>query len=226
MSTQDDASHVTWPRRIRSFVKRDARLTRGQLNAFDRYWSHYALDPVDLAQFPTRQPVIVEIGFGNGESLHQTAHQYPTLNFLGIEVHRPGVGHLLVQLGAEPLDNVRLLQQDAIEVLQQFDDHTLQALHLYFPDPWHKKKHHKRRIVNAAFLELIAAKIKPQGVFHFATDWQPYAQAVEELVTLPWQRLDPAAIDAYRQAYRPTTKFERRGLKLGHQVTDLVYQRR
>ena len=219
-------------RRIRSFVRREGRLTPAQKRALDEVWPRFGLsidDNPDFGEiFGRCAPLTLEIGFGNGASLAQMAAQDRHSDFIGIEVHRPGVGRLLMELEQRDLDNVRLFCHDAVEVLEQcIVDAALDRLLLFFPDPWPKKKHHKRRILQSAFVSLVARKLKVNGVFHMATDWQPYAQQMLEIM-----QAAPAFVScnqtggfAARPAYRPVTKFERRGRGLGHDVWDLLYRR-
>lgn len=219
--------------RIRSFIRRQGRVTAGQKMALEQYWDDYCLDPEQplnlQTTFADTAPIIVEIGFGNGESLAQMAENNPQNNYLGIEVHRPGVGHLLRLLAERHIDNLRVFHHDAIEILQQkIPDNALAGVHLFFPDPWHKRRHHKRRIVRPSFVELLEKKLQAGGYFHAATDWEHYAQ--EMLKTLSAStRLKNLADDGGfcpRPDYRPLTKFEKRGLRLGHGVWDLIFSRR
>jgi tRNA (guanine-N7-)-methyltransferase len=226
-----------FPRRpIRSFVLREGRLTAGQERAFAELWPRWGCDwrPGERLHLPAlfgnARPVVLEIGFGNGESLAQMAAAELGRNFLGLEVHRPGVGHLLLEIERLALTNLRVLRQDAIALLRDgLAPASLAAVHLYFPDPWPKKRHHKRRILQPSFVALVARVLASGGLFHVATDWEPYA---EHMLTV----LD-AADDLFvnsagrghyapRPASRPMTKFERRGERLGHRVRDLIYVRR
>lgn len=226
-------SEPTHHRTIRSFVKREGRLTSGQARALETVWPHYGIEaseqPLDWrGVFGNDHPVTLEIGFGNGASLAQMAAAAPEHNFLGIEVHRPGVGHLLMEIERRGLENVRVMCHDAVEVLQrQIPDASLDRVLLFFADPWPKKRHHKRRIVQTAFADLIADKLKPGGVFHMATDWENYAEHMLEVME-PHPRFRNQAGPgqfAPRPDYRPLTKFEQRGLKRGHGVWDLLYER-
>lgn len=220
-------------RPIRSFVRREGRLTPGQQRALDeglpRFGVPFSREPLDLdTLFGRRAPRVLEIGFGNGETLAELARRHPERDYLGVEVYRPGVGRLLRHVLEEGLTNVRVSTHDAVEVLRgQIPDAALDAVLLYFPDPWPKKRHHKRRIVQAPFCALVARKLKTGGRFHLATDWADYAEhMLETLNACPW--LDNAAPDgAYvpRPAERPHTKFEARGRRLGHQVFDLAFVR-
>ena len=218
-------------KKIRSFIRRQGRLTPGQQFAIDHHWQRYCLEPeidYDFADvFGRAAPVVLEIGFGNGESLASMAKANPDTDYLGIEVHKPGVGHLLMLLDRDQLDNVRIYCHDAIEVLQQrIPDNSLAALHLFFPDPWPKKKHHKRRIVSPEFTNLLVKKLQPGGYFHAATDWQPYAEWMLAVLSAQPKlvNLSPNGDFCERPAYRPLTKFEQRGLRLGHGVWDLLFQ--
>ncbi|BCX82526.1 tRNA (guanine-N7-)-methyltransferase [Methylomarinovum caldicuralii] len=215
-------------RRIRSFVRREGRLTPAQQRALDVLWPRYGLTPeIPLqpqAVYPGSAPLILEIGFGNGESLVQMAATYPQFNYLGIEVHRPGVGHLLLELEKRGLDNVRVYCADAVEVLETAIGAELcQRINIFFPDPWPKKRHHKRRLIQPAFVALLAEKLQPGGILHLATDWPDYARHMRAAVaTCP--RLVSTDVTA-RIPPRPQTKYERRGRRLGHPVTDLAYRR-
>ncbi len=216
-------------RRIRSFVKREGRLTPGQQTAIKTGWPLFGLDLTSRinpnALFGNDNPITLEIGFGNGESLVTMASDNPDRNFIGIEVHRPGVGHLLRTVLEKKLSNVRVFDTDAIEVLQQaIPDHSLDCVQLFFPDPWHKKRHHKRRIVQIEFLDLIHSKLKMGGRFHAATDWENYAEHMIETLNAHngfVNSSDTTYIE--RPEYRPLTKFENRGLRLGHGVWDMVF---
>lgn len=228
MSTQERIDRS----RIRSFIRRQGRVTAGQQLALDHYWDKYCLDPnqdYDYDRvFERRAPLIVEIGFGNGESLAEMAEANPQFNYIGIEVHRPGVGHLMLLLEQKGLNNVRIYHDDAIEILERkIADHSLAGVHLFFPDPWHKKRHHKRRIVRPSFVQLINKKLQSGAYFHAATDWENYAEHM-----LPILDAEPGMINASptrnycaRPDYRPLTKFEKRGLRLGHGVWDLIFRK-
>jgi tRNA (guanine-N7-)-methyltransferase len=222
-------------RRIRSFVLREGRLTPGQQRAFDTLWPNWGLDfrqqPPDLAaSFGNDNPVYLEIGFGNGESLAEMARRYPDRNYLGVEVHRPGVGHLLLKLEESGCGNVRVIRHDAVEVMQQMLPAAgLSGVYLFFPDPWHKKRHHKRRIVQPAFVDSLARAIRPGGLFHAATDWQDYARHMMDMLSADRRQFENAAGPGQffaRPADRPLTKFEQRGQRLGHGVWDLIFTRR
>ncbi len=232
MSSQDKAAFVK--RSIRSFVKRSGRLTRGQQQALTRHWSSYGIEfdsaaRLDLANlFPGYQCCKLEIGFGNGDSLLQMAAQDPSCAYLGIEVHEPGVGHCLKHLHEGGLNNLRLIAHDAIEVLEyMMPAQSLDAVLLFFPDPWHKKKHHKRRIVNQHFRDLLYRTMKPGAILHMATDWQDYAEHMaEDLMSDPrFTNLGDQHGYHAKPDYRPETKFERRGQRLGHGVWDLLFEK-
>ncbi|MEJ1353077.1 MAG: tRNA (guanosine(46)-N7)-methyltransferase TrmB [Candidatus Sedimenticola sp. (ex Thyasira tokunagai)] len=221
-------------RPIKSYVLRTGRMTPGQERAFDRLWPQFGIDfngqPLEFAQlFGNSNPVFIEIGFGNGESLAQMAAAAPENNYLGIEVHRPGVGHLLLKIEELKLKNLRVIQHDAVEVLAQgVADATLAGLFLFFPDPWHKKRHHKRRILKPSFVSLLERVIRPGGFFHAATDWEPYAEQMLEVMSAADNTFDNSAGKGAftpRPTYRPLTKFEQRGHRLGHGVWDLIFLR-
>ncbi len=221
------------PKAIRSYVIRAGRITAGQQAAFERWWPHYGLSlfdgPLTLeTAFGRSAPLVLEIGFGMGDSLLQMARQEPDKNFLGIEVHPPGVGRLINAAGTEGLENLRVYMADAMDVLVDcMPDASVARLQLYFPDPWHKKKHHKRRIVQPEFVQRLRAKIVPGGVFHLATDWENYAEAMLEVMTQVPGFANLSESDDYvsRPAFRPITKFEQRGERLGHGVRDLLFER-
>jgi tRNA (guanine-N7-)-methyltransferase len=213
-------------------VRREGRLTPGQQNALQQLWPRYGLtadsrlEPV--ATFGRRAPLTLEIGFGNGASLAAMAAVQPEQDFIGIEVHRPGVGQLLKALDNGKLGNVRVFCHDAVEVLNRcIDDGALDRVLLFFPDPWPKKKHHKRRIVQPDFVALLARKLKPGGLLYMATDWQPYAEQMRSVMAASPAFQDGAGGNdrAVRCAGRPLTRFEQRGRRLGHTVSDLVYVR-
>ncbi|MDD5274834.1 MAG: tRNA (guanosine(46)-N7)-methyltransferase TrmB [Methylovulum sp.] len=220
------------PSRIRSFIRRQGRLTTGQLFALDNHWNTYCLDPKAeydfTALFGRSAPLIVEIGFGNGESLAKMAAANPDNDYIGIEVHKPGVGHLMMLLDQQKLSNVRIYCHDAIEILEQkIPDHSLAGVHLFFPDPWPKKKHHKRRIVSFGFVGLLVKKLTVGGYFHAATDWQNYAEAMLMVLSAGDFLTNTSATGNYclRPEYRPLTKFEQRGIRLGHGVWDLIFRK-
>ena len=226
-------SEVDKNRPIRSFVRREGRMTPAQRRALKELWPRYAVEvgegPLDFTRiFGRRASVILEIGFGNGETLAADAAAHPENNFFGIEVHRPGVGGLLRQLDKAALNNVRVMVADAKEVLtQRVADQSLAAVHLFFPDPWPKKRHHKRRLLQPDFAALIVRKLVPGGYFHLATDWQDYAEQMALVLsrTPGFTDVSESAPFSMRAATRQLTRFEHRGRKLGHQVRDLIYQR-
>ncbi len=226
MSSDEELRH----RPIRSFVLRQGRLTEAQKTALDEQWPALGLDwprpaadPADW--FAVRRPVVLEIGFGNGEAMLASALADRSRNHLGIEVHRPGVGRLLRELAPHQLDNAKVIVADAVEVLTKgILPGTLDEVRLYFPDPWHKTRHHKRRIVQPAFVELIVSRLRPGGRFHLATDWAPYAEWMREVLS-GCAALRPVAEGEAVAARRAQTHFERRGLKLGHPVADCLYAR-
>ena len=222
-------------RRIRSYVLREGRLTAGQKRAFELLWPKFGVDfhdqILDLAHlFGNHNPVKLEIGFGNGESLARMAAKDPDNNYLGIEVHRPGVGHLLMKIEEYGLSNVRVIRHDAVEVLEKgLAAATLHGVFLFFPDPWHKKRHHKRRILNPHLVEELARVIRSGGFFHAATDWENYAEQIMEILSKEATLFSNSAADGQfcdRPDYRPLTKFEQRGQRLGHGVWDLIFIRR
>jgi tRNA (guanine-N7-)-methyltransferase len=276
--TKSDTSvENRFTRPIRSFVKREGKLTGGQKNALDQLWPTHGVDlgdqQLDLtALFGRTAPVVLEIGFGNGLSLADMAETHRDMDFFGIEVHRPGVGSCLVQAKKRALNNIRVSGEDAVLVLnQQIADRSLERVQIFFPDPWHKKRHHKRRLIQPAFVEQLVAKLKPGGQIHVATDWQNYAEYVLAVLTanknlnnsvadapLAAMFLSPegelltdstlwangslaiqssatsegsAPVDnpilakgcAEKPSYRPDTKYENRGINLGHGVWDLIF---
>lgn len=219
-------------RKIRSFVRREGRLTSGQQRALQDLWPRFGLEMRDRPDldsiFGRTAPRTLEIGFGNGDALLAMATAQPETDFIGIEVHRPGVGHLLRELDQQALTNVRVIREDAVAVLENYlPDNCLDRLLLFFPDPWHKQRHHKRRIVQAEFLELLAKKIKSGGTLHMATDWENYAEHMLGVTDRCTAFRNSAGTGNYspRPGYRPTTKFEQRGRRLGHGVWDLLYER-
>lgn len=249
-------------RSIRSFVKREGKLTNGQLNAIELLWPTHGVDlgeaKINLAElFGNDAPVVLEIGFGNGLSLAEMAETHTDMNFFGIEVHRPGVGSCLVQAKKRGLNNIRVSGDDAVLVLnQQIEDNSLGRVQIFFPDPWHKKRHHKRRLIQPEFVETLLKKLKPGGRIHVATDWQNYAEHVLAVLTAN-EFLSNTAVNAPTRAdfesadgalqldseswnddsllalgsasrpdYRPDTKYENRGIRLGHGVWDLVFEKK
>jgi tRNA (guanine-N7-)-methyltransferase len=219
-------------RAIRSFVLRQGRMSPAQQRAFEtllpRYGVPYGDAPLDFAAlFGRAAPVVLEIGFGMGETTAAIAAAHPETDFLGIEVHAPGVGALLRRIDKERLANVRVMRHDAVEVVAgMIPLGTLAGVHVYFPDPWPKKRHHKRRLLQPPFVRLLAERLRIGGYLHVATDWEDYAQEI--LVTLGNEPLLRNRFEAFapRPAWRPQTKFELRGRKLGHPVFDVVFERR
>lgn len=218
-------------RAIRSFVLRTGRMTKGQEAAYQQYWPVAGLmlesGPLDIAAcFGRQAPVVFEIGFGMGQSLVDMAAAAPDTDFIGVEVHKPGVGRLLMAMGEQQLGNVRVYCDDAVEVLQQcIADDSLDRVQVYFPDPWHKKKHHKRRLIQPAFVQQLRKKLKAGGVLHMATDWENYAEHMREVMTAApgFSNMADGGGYALRPDYRPLTKFEQRGQRLGHGVWDLLF---
>ncbi len=257
-----DTKDNRFTRPIRSFVKREGKLTTGQQNAIDQLWSTHGVTlenkKLDLAElFGRDAPVVLEIGFGNGLSLAEMAESHPELNFFGIEVHKPGVGSCLVQTKKRGLNNIRVSGDDAVLVLnQQIADESLERVQIFFPDPWHKKRHHKRRLIQPEFVKRLVAKLKSGGHIHVATDWQNYAEHIlAVLSTNPdltntvtdaptaneflseqggllldhEQWLTPDLLEkgsADKPKYRPHTKYEARGVRLGHGVWDIVFEKK
>jgi tRNA (guanine-N7-)-methyltransferase len=230
----DDNNESSPPHRtIKSYVVRGGRLTDAQQRALDDHWPRYGLEYgnglLDLPQlFGRDAPRTVEIGFGNGDHLVQLAASHPEQDFIGLEVHPPGVGHLLLKAAQAGLTNLRVIQHDAVEVLRDsLPPDSLDAILVLFPDPWHKKRHHKRRLVSRAFAELALGRLKPGGTLQLATDWTPYAEwMLEVLDTVPGLR-NCATDGGYvpRNPGRSATRFEKRGERLGHAVHDLCYER-
>ncbi|RUO22957.1 tRNA (guanosine(46)-N7)-methyltransferase TrmB [Aliidiomarina minuta] len=220
-------------RRIRSFVKREGRLTKGQAAALERQWPVKGLthqpELMDLSQvFGRHAPVVLEIGFGMGHSLIDMAKAAPELDFIGIEVHGPGVGACLMEAELQQVENLRIFQHDAVEVLEDcIADGALHKVQIFFPDPWHKKRHHKRRLVRPDFVKLLQAKLEQGGILHLATDWENYAEHMLEVMHAEqgWQNLSPDSNYIPRPDSRPLTKFEKRGQKLGHGVWDMQFKK-
>jgi tRNA (guanine-N7-)-methyltransferase len=220
-------------RRIRSFVLRQGRLTKGQAHALEMQWPaygvEYASQYIDLNTLFGRKDSnkILEIGFGMGDATAKIAHTLLACDFLAVEVHTPGVGSLLKQIEELALTNIRIVQHDAVEVLQNMlADESLDGVHIFFPDPWHKKRHHKRRLIQAEFVKLLCSKLKTGAYIHVATDWQEYAEWVLAVLNAEPQLQNTAKDYAEKPSYRPLTKFENRGIKLGHGVWDLVFIRK
>ena len=224
---------VTNRRAIRSFVLRAGRMTPSQKDAYETLWPQFGISikqgRQDIAAlFERSAQTVLEIGFGMGDSLVEMAYKAPETNFIGVEVHRPGVGRLLRLASEQKLSNIRVYAEDAIEVLKcGIPDASLDRLQLFFPDPWHKKKHHKRRIVQPEFMRLVTAKVKAGGVFHASTDWANYAEHMMQVLseTPGWENLAGGGQFSPKPDYRPSTKFEARGERLGHAVWDLLFKR-
>ncbi len=218
-------------RHIRSYVLRQGRVSPAQQRAVDdlmpRYGIPYAAQPLDLdLTFGRGAPKILEIGFGMGDSTATIARAQPENDYLALEVHTPGVGNLLKLIDAQQITNIRIIQHDAVEVLRDMiADGTLDGVHIFFPDPWHKKRHNKRRLIQPPFVAQLAKKLRLGGYIHVATDWQDYAEQVLAVLSAEPLLKNTAADYAPRPAYRPLTKFEKRGLLLGHGVWDLVFER-
>ena len=219
-------------RHIRSFVLRQGHTSPAQQRAIatlmPRFGIPYAARQFDLDQaFGRTAPKILEIGFGMGDSTATIAQTHPEIDYLALEVHTPGVGNLLKLIETEQLANIRIMQHDAVEVLRDMiADNTLDGVHIFFPDPWHKARHNKRRLIQAPFIAQLVQKLKPGGYIHVATDWQDYAEQVLRVLSGEPMLENTAADYAPRPDYRPLTKFEQRGIRLGHGVWDLVFKRR
>ena len=208
-------------------------MTEAQKRALNELWPKYGIadsaGPVDLrALFGNDHPVVLEIGFGNGDATWRMALASPGENFLGVEVHRPGIGHLLLKLEEHRLLNVRVACADAVEFVRgRLKDESLLAVRMYFPDPWPKRRHHKRRIVQPAFVDLLACKLRPRGILHLATDWEPYAEHMLDVIAAnsAFRNLSQRGDYCSRPDWRTDTRYERRGQRLGHPVYDLLYER-
>ena len=232
---------VAFPKNIKSYVKRAGRTTTGQAKAFEvwgpQYLIQYAPEPLNMAkafalngQEAAPAPVILEIGFGMGEATAHIAKVRPQDHFLCCEVHEPGVGALLKRIGEQDIHNIRILQHDAVEVIDNMLPlSSIDGVHIFFPDPWHKSRHNKRRLIQTPLIAKLAARLKPGAYIHCATDWEPYAvQILEVLSAEPLLKNTADATnggDPQKPDYRPLTKFENRGLKLGHGVWDVVFKR-
>ncbi|MEH6466601.1 MAG: tRNA (guanosine(46)-N7)-methyltransferase TrmB [Porticoccus sp.] len=218
---------------IRSYVVRAGRMTEAQKAAFTQYWPNYGLSlhsgKLDIdTTFGRGGPRVIEIGFGMGGSLLDMVQAEPEKNFIGIEVHSPGVGRLIHGAGKLGLSNLRVYLADATDVMEDcIEDGSIDRLQVYFPDPWHKKKHNKRRLIQPQFVQEIRSKLKLDGIFHLATDWEPYAEYMLEVMEAAegYENLAGAGQYSPRPDYRPVTKFEQRGERLGHGVWDLRYKR-
>ena len=230
-----DTSHPPeYMRRIRSFVLREGRMTPAQQRAFDEHWARYGIDyrgqPQNFAaRFEREAPLVMEIGFGNGEALAWASEHDQARNFIGVEVHGPGVGRLMNALPARDAANVRLYKHDAVEVLEnEIAPGTLSEARIWFPDPWHKKRHNKRRIIQPEFVALLASRMATHGLLHLATAWQAYAEHMLEVMEAApdWRNALAPGQYSEKPDWRIETHFERRGLKLGHGVWDLLYRKR
>jgi len=220
-------------RPVRSFVLRGGRLTEGQKRALDEFWPRFGIEKGEsLLDFKTLfgndAPVIMEIGFGNGDATWQMAQAHPAENYLGVEVHQPGVGRLLLQMEQHGIANIRIANDDAVEFLRErVPAKSLDGVRIYFPDPWPKKRHHKRRLIQSSLIELLASRMRPGALLHLATDWEPYAEHMLEVMRLSdgFVNLSPSGDFCDQPEWRPETKYERRGERLGHQVRDLLFKR-
>jgi len=235
MSVENRNAQITSKRRsVRSFVLRAGRATAAQLRALDELWPQYGVEfstaPLDLDRlFGRTAPRLLEIGFGAGEALLAFAQAHPEFDCIGVEVHRPGVGRLLLGAHAANVNNLRVICHDAVEVLQeQLPPASIDLVHIFFPDPWPKKRHHKRRLIQPAFVELLARALASGGTLRLATDWENYAQHMREVLDASPAFSNAGGERGYveRESERPLTRFERRGQRLGHDVWDLCYRRR
>lgn len=232
--TQQEAEAAgVYVQKIRSFVKREGRLTKGQAKALEQFWPTMGLEHKNGLLnfdevFSRTAPVVLEIGFGMGKSLVEMAANEPDKDFVGIEVHRPGVGTCMADASEQNVTNLRVYEHDAVEVFADcIPNQSLDRLQLFFPDPWHKKRHHKRRIVQPEFVEKLRSKLKIGGVFHMATDWENYAEHMLEVMqgAKGFKNISPSNDYVPRPENRPLTKFEQRGHRLGHGVWDLMFER-
>jgi tRNA (guanine-N7-)-methyltransferase len=232
-SEQEAAESGVYVRKIQSFVLREGRLTAGQAKALEQYWPTIGLDHSaglqDFNQtFARSAPIVMEIGFGMGQSLVEMALNEPEKDFIGIEVHRPGVGACLAAAAEKELTNLRVYAHDAVEILADcIADESLARMQLFFPDPWHKTRHHKRRIVQPGFVQKLRTKLAVGGVFHMATDWQNYAEHMLDVMSQApgYKNMSVTGDYVPRPEQRPLTKFEQRGHRLGHGVWDLMFER-
>ena len=230
--TEQAAPDTPFMRQIKTYVLRAGRMGSGQMRAFEQFGSKFLIpySPARLdvhAAFGRSAPLILEIGFGMGDATAKIAQVRPGDNFLCCEVHEPGVGALLKRCGEEHISNIRIVQHDAVEVMDHMlGTDSLDGVHIFFPDPWHKSRHHKRRLIQGPFIQRLAEHIKPGGYLHLATDWQPYAEQMLEVISAEPLLQNTAEGYAPKPDYRPLTKFENRGLQLGHGVWDLVFLRK
>jgi tRNA (guanine-N7-)-methyltransferase len=218
-------------KKIRTYIKRESRLTTSQRFALENYWMQFGLTPetglINFEEVFSRQaPKILEIGFGMGESLFTIAKTMPDHDFIGIEVHRPGIGALLTKLEKEAITNVRVYNADAIEILSRcIPDNSLEKILIFFPDPWPKRRHHKRRLIQKEFMGLLHSKLKSRGELHLATDWEEYALQMMKVISMmkEFKNVNGDGQFSSRSVYRVLTKFEKRGEKLGHRIWDLFF---
>ena len=233
LPAEESAGQRLTSRSVRSFVVRNGRVTQAQSDAIERllplHGLRYCETPIDLVgSFARQAPTWLEIGFGNGDVLIDTARNHPDVNVLGVEVHTAGIGHALLGIEQHQLNNIRLVQHDAVEVLQNMlPEGCLSQVFLLFPDPWHKKRHHKRRIVQRDFLDGVSRVLEPGGILHCATDWAEYAEWMIEHLEADerFSNTSGPAQPSPRPSWRPLTRFERRGQRLGHEVVDLIYRK-
>jgi tRNA (guanine-N7-)-methyltransferase len=232
MSTTDNQTQNNIHREIKSFVLRQGKITKGQQSALEDYLDKYSIqfDKSTLLNlnniYNRNAPKIIEIGFGMGNATWQIAKNNPQNDYLGIEVHLPGVGSLLNHIAENEITNLKIIRHDAVEVLKySIADNSLDGFHIYFPDPWPKKRHHKRRIIQSEFVKLLAQKLKPNGYIHLATDWEEYATWMLDILKEEFSIKNTSATNDFipRPEFRPLTKFENRGINLGHGVWDLIF---
>lgn len=220
-------------RPVRSFVLRGGRLTEGQKRALDEYWPRYGIGEAESildfkALFGNEAPVIMEIGFGNGDATWRMAQSSPEKNFLGVEVHQPGVGHLLLKMEQHEISNIRIANDDVVVFLnERVPKESLAGVLIYFPDPWPKKRHHKRRLIQPSLIALLASRMRSGALLHLATDWEPYAKFMLEVMTSSsdFKNLSSTRDFCDQPEWRPQTKYESRGQRLGHQVRDLLFRK-
>ena len=230
--SEQETIQAEHPRAIRSFVLRQGHMTAAQQRAIDTLWPQYGFDyqnaPADLNQaFGRAAPKILEIGFGMGTATAEIARRLPEKDFLAIDVHGPGVGNLLKLIDEQEIRNIRVMRHDAVEVVENMlADGSLDGIHIFFPDPWHKKRHNKRRLIQAPFAAKLLPKLKSGGYLHLATDWEEYAVQMLEVLSGFAELQNTAETYAPTPAYRPETKFEARGKRLGHGVWDIVFKKR